>query len=149
VRNATRAIMRIVALDNRLLTEAIAAGLVMLIAFRAGGDAGYRAYQANVLESTSNLPRVTAIVHSGDAPAPIVCDTRTFKDPQPPRRFVGDARVLDSLLAGAACSMEGRSWRLLLRDERFVYLFATVTDARLRPQTLVLPDGGDLTLVLQ
>jgi hypothetical protein len=153
VRQAVQLVARVLALDNRLVLDAATAGLLILVAFRAGGDAGYRSYLINVVESTSNLAKVTAIGRpdSTESLLPIACDTRTIKDEgslRPPP-FLGDPDVVSSLIAGRACSTETWSWRLLLRDEKYVYVFATVQDSTQRPQTLVLPHSEALTLVFQ
>lgn len=153
VRNATQVIVHALGLDNRLLVETVVAAIVILIAFRAGGEAGYRTYINNAAESTSVLPKVTAIARPGakESPLPIDCDTRTFKGAEdlktPP--FIGDPDVVGSLAAGLACSTTSWSWRLLLRDEKFTYLFATVQDPAHRPHTVVLPTSADVTLVFR
>lgn len=151
VRTMTRALAHALALDNPLLVDALLAALILLVSFRAGGEAGYRAYLTNVVESTSRLPKVTVIVRPDSTLPIIVCDTRTFKerDSSKTPRFVGESSVVDSLAAGKACSSDQWSWRLLLRDEKFVYLFATVKDGKERPETLVLPNSDDLILVFR
>lgn len=152
IHSTTRSLVRILGLDKPLLVDALLALLILLVAFRAGGDAGYRAYLTNAAESTSRLPKVTAIARA-DSKLPFIgCDTSTFKknDPSVTRRFMGEPGVVDSLAAGKACTTAQWSWRLLLRDEKFVYLFATVQDPQKeRPQTLVLPKSEDITLVFR
>jgi len=151
IRTTTRFIVHTLALDNPLLVDGLLALLILIVAFRAGGEAGYRTYLTNAAESTSRLPKVTAIARA-DSNLPFIgCDTSTFKksDPSMTPRFVGEPSVIDSLTAGKACTSEQWSWRLLLRDEKFVYLFATVKDPKERPETLVLPNSEDLTLVFR
>jgi hypothetical protein len=83
-----------------------------------------------------------------ESPLPITCDTRTFKDAdssnKPP--FLGELDVVNSMAAGQACSTVRWSWRLLVRDEKFTYLFATVQDSAHRPYTVVLPNSPNMTL---
>ena len=151
VRKTTRTFMHALGLDNPLLVNALLAVLILMVAFKAGGEAGYRTYLKNVIEGTSRLPIVTAI-SLADVKLPFIgCDTSTFKksDPSVSLRFVGEQSVIDSLAAGKACSSDQWRWRLLLRDEKFVYLFATVKSSKERPETLVLPNGDDITLVLR
>ena len=152
VQRAARYFMRALALDNELVVEGISAVLIVLVAFRAGGDAGLQAYYNNVVEQNSHLPKVTAITRadSADPAAPITCDTRTFKDPPAKTpSFIGEPDAVNSLISGTACSTSAWSWRLLLRDDKFVYLFATVPDQAMRPQTVVLPNNENLILVFR
>jgi hypothetical protein len=123
---------------------------IVPVAFRAGGIAGSRDYLVNVVETTSRLPRVTAIANTAEAVAfPIACDTRPLLDrtPRAAPAFVGDPQTV--LISAIACSSDTQSWRLLYRDDKFVYLFLTVTQFGRRPETLVIPNGDRLTLVLQ
>jgi hypothetical protein len=144
---------RVLGLDNPLLVDAVTAGIIIAIAFEAGGNAGYRDYKINVAQATSKLPRVTAVALTDEASArwPMACDTRPLKDRGPPSTlgFIGSPQTRDFMTAGAGCSSEARSWRLLLRDERFIYLFATVSDGQRRPETLVLPANENVALVLE
>ena len=153
LRKTVRFIMRTLALDNRLLVEALAAALIILVAFRVGGDAGYHAYLRNVLESTSTLPKVTALAQSGSSESvlPITCNAPRLNkaDPLVNPPYLGEPDVVESLLAGTACTTDQWSWRLLLRDEKFVYIFATVQNRTTRPQTLILPNNDTLTLILR
>jgi hypothetical protein len=151
VRTGTRLILRLLAIDNSFVVQAIVAALIIFIAFRVGGEAGYRNYRNNVVEKTSRLPRVTAIAPAGSAVLSIPCDKRLLKERESsvPPPFVGDSDVPAQLGAGKACSSDERSWRLLLRDDKFIYLFATVPDAAQRPETLVLPNNDNITLVFR
>jgi hypothetical protein len=151
LRSGGEFIVRVLGLDNRLVVEGMVAALIIIIAFRAGGDAGYQAYIRNVVEGRSNLPRVTAIARAGssDSPLPITCDTHTFKDAAPSVSFLGEPEAVADLRSGTTCSTRQTSWRLLLRDEKFVYLFATVQNENLRPQTLILPNSDRFILVFR
>ena len=153
IRQSAQLVTRVLALDNRLLIEGVTAALILLVAFRAGGNAGYQAYLRNVSESSSTLPKVTLIARADSAESvlPISCDTRPLKDRGPVivPRFFGDRDAVDSLAAGLACSSEQWSWRLLLRDEKFLYLFATVRNTNQRPQTIILPNNESVTVALR
>jgi hypothetical protein len=156
IRRVAEVIARLLALDTRWTYEAIIAALIVLIAFRVGGAAGYRTYLSNVIEAEraiSPLPRVTVIASSSSNPLLLGarCDTRPLEQrtQSVPPTFIGSAEVAQDLTAGNACSSSSGSWRLLLRDGKNLYLFRTVADPRVRPETLVLPDGPQLMLVLQ
>jgi hypothetical protein len=146
----------VLGLDSALLVDLLRAGLVVFVAFRAGGIAGSRDYLVNAVEATSRLPRVTVIANTVDGeakgnPLPIVCDTRPLMDRTglTAPAFVGDPQAVMRLGAGSACSSDAQSWRLLYRDDKFAYLFRTVLQPGIRPEMLVLPSSDRLTLVLQ
>jgi hypothetical protein len=153
LRAGARFVIRLLALENPFVVESMTATLLLFIAFHVGGEAGYRAYLNNALESTSKLPRATLISMTGspELPQSIACDTRALKDRgvtvTPP--LIGDPMEAVRLGGGAACSNDNRSWRLLLRDDKFIYLFATVRTVGERPETLVLPNSDKTTLVLR
>jgi hypothetical protein len=143
-------------LDNALFADIVRASLIVFVAFRAGGIAGSRDYVVNVVEATSRLPRVTAIANPAEdaaktAPFPITCDTRPLLDRTPGTApaFVGDPQTVIRLKGGVACSSDTQSWRLLHRDDKFAYLFLTVTELGRRPETLVISNADRLMLVLQ
>lgn len=151
IRTTARFFVHSLGLNNPLLIDAMLALLILIVAFRAGGEAGYRAYLTNAAEGTSRLPKVTAIARS-DSNLPFIgCDPSTFKknDPSSTPRFIGESNVIDSLTAGKACTSDQWSWRLLLRDEKFVYVFATVKDPKERPETLILSNSEDVILVFR
>ena len=148
-----RAAQRLLALQYPFVVEAITAAIVVVIAFKVGGEAGYRSYKASAIEETSRLPRVS-LIFAADAPSnmtAIACDTRPLLEriPMPSPAFIGSLDHVSALTAGGTCSADGESWRLLLRDDKFVYIFRTVTDARYRPATLILPNTGNTVVVLQ
>lgn len=150
-----KVLARLVSPSDGLVVDALRAGLIVYVAFVVGGTAGTRDYWLNVVEATSRLPRVAAILPAGGSDAtaklPFVCDTRPLLErrarTEPP--FVGDRAMIQYLSGGGGCSSAERSWRLLFRDDEFVYLFATVSSTSGRPDTLVLPDSGELTLVMR
>lgn len=153
LRVAAELTARITALDKALVVDTITAGIIITIAFVAGGNAGYRTYNANVVEGTSRLPRVTVIALADDAAAqlPITCDLARLTERTSPtkRPFIGDPHMVDLMSGGAGCSSETRRWRLLLRDDEHIYLFATVSDIGRRPETLVLPTSDKVAILLQ
>lgn len=153
LRAASQVAIRFTGLDSPLVVDAIGAAIIIAIAFTAGGNAGYRTYNANVVEATSRLPRVTLIGLSDDAAAqlPMTCDKTPLKERAPAAtpHFIGDSDIVNLMAASAGCSSEKQRWRLLLQDEKHIYLFATVPDPGRRPMTLVLSADEKLAIVLQ
>ena len=147
-------------LNSPLIVDSVRASLVIYTAFIADAVAGTRDYTYNVQEATSALPRVSAVALANPSDTkeqgvqlPIASDTRQLKDRSTTEdpRFIGDVQIIRRLIGGGACSSaETGSWRLLFRDDKFVYLFATVRKAAgVRPYTLVLPIADRLALVME
>jgi hypothetical protein len=117
---SARFVMRLCALDNELTVDAIRAGLLIWVAFHAGGVVGYRNYCLNVDERTSRLPRATVVFlgNDGDVKPPFACDANSpdNKTVAAMPTFVGDAATMLFNASGAACSSPTRSWRLLCRN---------------------------------
>jgi hypothetical protein len=107
-------------LDNELTVDAIRAGLLIWVAFHAGGVVGYRNHCLNVDERTSRLPRATVVFlgNDGDVKPPFACDANSpdNKTVAAMPTFVGDAATMLFNASGAACSSPTRSWRLLCRN---------------------------------
>jgi hypothetical protein len=143
---------RVMRTGDGLIRDAIFALLLVYGAAIAGSSAGTHAYQALAIENQRQLPRVTAIFTDGQQP--IVCGQHqglaipTAEKSQLPS-VIGEPAAVYDLRGGGACDLAGhRSWRLLYRDERFVYLFQTVLSTEAgRPITLVIPNDH-LTLIL-
>jgi hypothetical protein len=158
-RSAWRGKSRVGKIVTRLLTrhsglviDAIRAGIIVYIAFYVGESAANRRYWVNVVEGTSELPKITAIVHAGqsDAKGTAVLLPFTCEKSSDSPHFIRDPEIVRLLSAGVGCSSTDRSWRLLFRDDKFVYLFATLPGKDCRhPETLVLPSSNELILAMQ
>jgi hypothetical protein len=138
---------------NGLVRIALSAFLLVYAAAYAGSWAGTHAYRTLAIEADNRLPRVTLYFANGEMP--IACEQHTglampSTDTKKPDALIGSPYPLAELRGGRACNLPGySSWRLLYRDEKFVYLFQTVrsTDAG-RPLTLVVPASEQLILIL-
>jgi hypothetical protein len=138
---------------NGIVRIALSAFLLVYAAAYAGSWAGTHAYRALAIETDNSLPRVTLFSTNGEIP--IACEQHTglslpATDTQKPTAFIGSGSPLTDLKGGKACNLPGQSsWRLLYRDDKFIYLFQTLrsTDAG-RPLTLVVPASDNLILIL-
>lgn len=156
VRRVARTVAKWSGLGSDLFVDVIRASLIVFVAFRAGAIVGSRDYQVNVVESTSRLARVTLLSPSDTEATKrksllVTCDTRPPFDNAPliEPAFVGDPDALARLNGGAACSTATRTWRLLHRDDQYVYIVLTVSEVGRRPDMLAVPAGEGLTLILQ
>jgi hypothetical protein len=125
---------RLLGQDSPLVVDVIRAGIIVYIAFVVGGMAGWRDFLANVVEKTSPLPRVAVMLLSGQGDAketvtrlPLICDTRPLSERSRPGEaaFFGDPAMIQTPSA-LACSSQSQTWRLLFRDDKFIYLFTTI-----------------------
>ncbi len=153
VRSIAQVITRSFDAGNGLVRDAAAAFLLVYGAANAGTAAGTNAYYSLAIEGEQALPRVTLLFTDGEMP--VVCQQHDGLGMPSAGvgkldTFIGNPDALADLRGGRACNLPGQwSWRLLYRDDKFVYLFQTVqsTEAR-RPLTLVVPNSDKLTLIL-
>ncbi|PWC55795.1 hypothetical protein TSO221_03535 [Azospirillum sp. TSO22-1] len=149
-----RFIERFAGLDSPIVVEALRAGAFICVAFAAGSEAGTRNYWHNAVEATSGLPRVTLVQLSdkSETGLPVQCDQRPLAQRSSPAVFfIGDQNALRALNGGRACSAGPKdgSWRLLHRDEKYVYIFYTVQQRSDRPYTLALAQNDKFILILR
>jgi hypothetical protein len=126
--------------------------LLILVAFYAGGAAGFRAFQAEATAKVSTLPKVTLIRSAGAAGSqaeagkeifPLTCRSGDDLVLPPQVNYLGDSNLIKSITAlGAVCSGKEGAWRLLYRDEKFSYIFETIAHPNKRPTTLIIPNEG-------
>lgn len=149
-----RWVQRGCALDNRLVTDALIAVVLIYSAYWAGSQSGWEKFRVHVTEAAANpLPAVTAIVTAGSTETlPVACRAADWdkgdakSDAQP--SFIGSATTFAALRSGAACdTRDNRSWRLLYRNDKFIYLFASGSGV-VRPLTIVLPNSDRFVLVM-
>jgi hypothetical protein len=137
---------------NGLIRVVLSAFLLVYAAAFAGSSAGTHAYRTLAIEADNRLPRVTI---TGDIDTHIRCEQHSglampSTDTTISDAFIGSAGPLAELRGGRACNLPGQSsWRLLYRDEKFVYLFQTLRSTNAgRPMTLVLPASEKQILIL-
>ena len=146
--------LRGLGLESRLVTDALRAIVLIYSAYWAGSQSGFEKFRMHVTETRANsLPTVTAVVLNdshGNA-LPFGCRPADWDKPAPaskPPTIIGAPGALTALDGGLACtSGSHRSWRMLYRDEKFVYLFATGSAAG-RPLTLALPNTDRLIIMM-
>jgi hypothetical protein len=135
-------------LTNPLVLDSIRAALVVYIAFVVGGIAGYRDYLFNVSEVTSRLPHVTLVGRQGENGLPWECGSSNGKSGAG-KFFIGSPLTVRRMEMSATCSPDWSTWRLLYRDDHFIYVFNTVQDLRSRPDTLVVPTESRAVIILE
>jgi hypothetical protein len=106
---------------------------------------GYWQFKKHIVNSKENsLPVVTAIVQ-GDQALVVACG----KEWNPATNFVGDGRLAREIQDyHRTCNLGDTVWRLLYRDDKSIYLFASEVDQTGRPLTLVLPNTDKVILVM-
>jgi hypothetical protein len=142
---------RLLGLDNPLVTDAIRALVVIYVIYTLSASVGYARFKADVVNGSGNpLPVVTAIVDKGNGEElPLGCG----KEAGPPLNVIGDAAAIRMIReTHRTCSLDDRVWRLLHRDDKSVYLFASEPAENMvarRPLTIVLPNTDNVTLIME
>lgn len=143
----------LIGLNHRFVVEAIRALALIYAAFLAGQVTGYRTFASHVTDQPGNaLPAVTIALPAGskNVVAAVLCDRIAYEAPV----FVGSANTLrriDEEIIG--CSGKNQTWRLLYRDQNYIYLFASVARKGLesvpKPLTLAVPARDDLMIIME
>jgi hypothetical protein len=132
--------------ENALVMDCARAVVVFYVVYMLSAQMGYEQFRKHIVNSRENsLPVVTAIVQ-GDQPLVLACG----KEWNPTTSFVGDGKLAREILDyHRTCTDENTAWRLLYRDDKSIYLFASETDPVGRPLTLVLPNTDKIVLVME
>jgi hypothetical protein len=141
--------------ENRLVADALRAVVLIYSAFWAGSQSGWAKFSSHVVENAGNtLPTVTAVLNPGSPESALsfACKPSDFTAAGAAQvavpAVIGSPAAVRELRDGLACNTPNtRSWRMVYRDEKFIYLFATGGGA-VRPLTIVLPNNDKLVLVL-
>lgn len=138
----------VLGLRSALVVDSIRAAILVYTVYGFGQDVGYRLYKAHVIESPSNpLPAVTLLFDTTSASIPesLKCGASE------PTVLIGDAtRVAHIQDDHLTCTRPGSSWRLLYRDDKMLYAFATIPPGRIsRPLTIALPSSQKIAVLAE
>jgi hypothetical protein len=138
LRNAVATATKTLGMENPLVTDSIRAVVIFYLVYMLSSQMGYAQFRKHVVNSRENtLPVVTAIIQ-GEANQDIALacgkDAKLIKNIQDYHR---------------TCSLEGTVWRLLYRDEKSIYLFASEAEEKGRPLTIILPNTDKTFLVME
>lgn len=141
---------RALGLGTPLVVDSVRALVILYVVYMLSSQMGYRQFQHVVVNSRENtLPVVTAVIEGGENEAlPLACGKELKEFPN----VIGDAmRIRQIQENGRTCTLESVAWRLLYRDEKSIYLFASQADRKPegRPLTIVLPNTEKTVLVME
>jgi hypothetical protein len=133
---------RYLGLRNALVTDSIRAVVIVYVIYVLSSSMGYARFREHVVNSPANsLPVVTVVMErEGKQNFVLGCGQQTDSV----ANVIGDAAEVRLIQdAYRTCSAEGRVWRLLYRDDKSIYLFASDTAKIIqngRPLTIVIPN---------
>jgi hypothetical protein len=141
---------RALAFDTPLVVDSLRAIVILYMVYMLSSQMGYRQFQRVVVNSRENtLPVVTAVIEGeGNQALPLACGKELKEFPN----VIGDAMRIRTIQEnGRTCTLESIAWRLLYRDEKSIYLFASQADRKFggRPLTIVLPNTEKTVLVME
>ncbi len=129
--------------------------LILYATYSLSSQVGYEQFQKDIIDSRNNtLPIVSAIVEekSNGKTLAISCGSKD-------RLSWDNVGVIGSLKNirelqeyHMTCSLEGAQWRLLYRNDKSIYMFASMPKDKIRsqrPLTIVLPNNDNTYLVLE
>ncbi len=137
---------RIVGAENPLVTDCVRAFVVFYVVYMLSSQMGYMQFRKHIVNSKENtLPVVTAIVQ-GDQDLALACG----KEWKASTNFIGNGKLAQEIQEyHRNCTSETTVWRLLYRDDKSIYLFASEAEAKGRPLTIVLPNTDKVILVME
>jgi hypothetical protein len=142
-------------LDSPFVVDLLRMSLILYTTYFLSSRVGYEQFQEHIIDSPNNtLPVISAIVQekSEGEKLAISCGAKD-------RTSWDDVGVIGSLKNirelqeyNMTCSFEGAQWRLLYRNDKSIYMFASMPKDKIRgrrPLTIVLPNNDKTYLVLQ
>lgn len=145
LRRSLAATARRLGARNPLVTDCLRAGVLIYVVYMLSSQMGYLQFRKHIVNSKENpLPMVTAIAE-GDSQLPLACG-KDWKG----GNFIGDGRLAQEIEDyHRTCTLGSTVWRLLYRDEKSIYIFASESDATGKPLTIVLPNTDKVILVTE
>jgi hypothetical protein len=147
VRMLLASVARLLGADNPLLTDCVRAAVLIYVIYMLSSQMGFNQFRKHIVNSNENpLPKVTAIMQ-GETGVALACG-KEWKE----LSFIGDGEEL-RVMEGfhQTCTDDNMVWRLLYRDEKSIYLFASESASEVesgkRPLTIVLPNTDRVILV--
>lgn len=144
----TASTVRLLGMKEKLVTDSIRAAAIFYAVYMLSSQMGYWQFQEHVKNTPGNkLPVVTAVIETeGKQNITLACG----KDWKELPNLVGDAKLLGSIRDyHRTCSLDNTVWRLLYRDDKSIYLFASQSNDTVRPLTIVLPNTDKVFLVME
>lgn len=146
-------------LRTPLLLDLLRAATLVYATYYAASSLGYETFLAHIRNDAGNpLSAVTVVMDAGKESAALALACGAGPKALSQSQFIGDAARLHELQAvRRTCNSDGRvTWRLLYRDDEAIVVFAAqaveadgAPAAGARPLTLVLPNRGDVALVME
>lgn len=139
-------------LDTDLGVDILRALVIVYTSFMVSSQLGYMAFRSHIVDSITNpLPAVTLIMDRKpeESELPLTCGASGEKHAP----LIGDEKTLRTIQnAFRTCNDKGHTWRLLYRDDKAIYVFASRAPELIRngrPLTLVVPNDGKTYLVME
>ena len=134
--------------ENQLVTDSVRAVAIFYVVYMLSSQMGYAQFKRHVVNSQENsLPVVTAIIQ-GDAnqEMALACGKEWKALPN----LIGDAALVKNIVDyHRTCTLGTSVWRLLYRDEKSIYLFASEPEQKGKPLTIVLPNTDKTILIME
>ena len=139
-------VARMLGAENPLVTDCVRALVIFYTVYMLGSQMGYIQFRKHIVNSKENsLPVVTAIFQ-GDQDLVLACG----KEWKAETNFVGNGKLSREIQEyHRTCTSETTVWRLLYRDDKSIYLFASEAEATGKPLTIVLPNTDKVVLVME
>jgi hypothetical protein len=142
-------------LDSSFVVDLLRMVLILYTTYFLSSQVGYEQFQEHIIDSPNNtLPIISAIVQekSEGEKLAISCGSKG-RISWDNVGVIGSLRNIRDLQEyNRTCSLEGTQWRLLYRNDKSIYMFASMPKDKIRgqrPLTIVLPNNDKTYLVLE
>ncbi len=144
--------VKVFGFDSSFLRDVLRAAILMYGCFMVSSEIGSAAFRRDVADGPSNpLPRVTLLFSRGpdDSASALGCGLSDLQN----IRVVGDAEGLATIQRfRRTCDSDTMTWRLLYRDDKFTYVFASQPAeliAGARPLSIMVPNDTKALIIAQ
>jgi len=149
---AAAVISRTFGLENSLVIDAVRAATILYATYMLSSHVGYTTFQKHIVNSPENsLPAVTAIIEKAEGDREITLNCGA--EQQESLQLIGDSKKVRIIQdAFRTCNTKTRKWRLLYRDDKSIYLFASEPAEHIkgkRPLTVILPNTERTYLIME
>lgn len=122
--------------QNPLVTDCIRALVVFYVVYMLSAQMGYWQYERHVVNGQDNTLPVVAAIIGGEQDFVLACG----KEGKVLPNLIGNAKLVHDIQDyDRTCNLADAKWRLLYRDDKNIYLFASREKQSGRPLTIVLP----------
>jgi hypothetical protein len=141
-------------LNSQFTLDLLRMLLILYTTYSLSSQIGYEQFKKDIVNSENNtLPIVSVIIETTDGNRNVIsCGSKNRISWENTSVLGSTEKIRKLQQLHQTCSIKNTEWRLLYRNDKFIYLFASVSEEQAngrRPLTIILPNNDKSYLVLQ